>query len=183
MIYFQAKNDLEFMEHFKANVKEFWNTKVMPYKLEENEEVRRQVAEEIIPAIQIAKRSGVQVDFIEYPDLLLASSAPQAPYNLFQVILTPTNYRCIDEQEIEDAINQTLGQCRERVSREFQQLINPFYWLKIILTAIIRLPFTLSKLSGFNVAKIEEHLWARVVHLFYLIALVILGTWLGVQLI
>lgn len=171
------------MEHFKANVKEFWKTREMPYKLEEREEIRRQVAEEIVTALQIARRSGVQADFIESPPPIFAGSAPEATYNLFQAILTPLNYGNVDEQQIEDAINQTIGQCRERVHREFWQLINPFYWLKVILTAIIRLPFTLIKVSGFDVAKIEEHLWVKIFQLLYIIALVILGTWLGVRLI
>jgi len=58
-----------------------------------------------------------------------------------------------------DAMNQTLGQLAEDEKREFRRLINPAWW---VFEVVIRIPFLLISLSGFDVNKVEDHLLAKV---------------------
>ena len=61
-----------------------------------------------------------------------------------------------------DAMNQTLGQLAEDEKREFRRLINPAWWVFEVLRFVIRIPFLLISLSGFDVNKVEVQLLAKV---------------------
>jgi hypothetical protein len=57
-------------------------------------------------------------------------------------------------------------------SKELRQLINPFYWIARGVILVVRLPYTILELSGFDIQKIQEHLIARLFQLLYVIGLI-----------
>ena len=191
MLYFSAKNDLEFLIEFKKNVEDFINieqgnpgrvirrartntiTIVVPSNDDtgmDEDKLRERIAKTLPRAMVLARRLGMPIDLISYPPP--AVGGPAIPVNLFHAILNDTSYGGIDRQHIIDAINQTIGQYECLVEQELNNLRNPFYWSKYLFNSIIRLPYTILKMSGFNVEKIEEHLWAKFMNLLWILAVI-----------
>ena len=71
-------------------------------------------------------------------------------------------------------LNQLVGATEEAVDREWRKLRNPFAWIKGGLLLVIRLPFMLVAASGFDVAKIEDHVLAKVFKLVEILAIIYL---------
>jgi len=66
------------------------------------------------------------------------------------------------------------------VERERRYLRNPLNWVKEALVFVLRIPFLLVKATGFDVAKVEDELWAKLFKLLYLLALIYIALRLGV---
>jgi hypothetical protein len=129
-------------------------------KISGYQEVRRQVAKGVLRAERIASHFGVPINFISYP--APAVGGPIIEQKVFSAILKDISHGgLLNNQAIYDAINQTIGECEARLSIEKKRLINPFYWIKELIVAIIRIPFMLFEASGFDVSKIEDHFIGR----------------------
>ena len=99
--------------------------------------------------------------------------------SVFEFILNrPSDLMDIDT-DVKDTINQVLGILEHKESQEFKKLLNPFYWLREAFIFVVRLPYNILKLSGFDVDKIQEHLFARLFQLIYVIALILVLVWFG----
>lgn len=181
MGYFRVKSDLRFMKDFQASVRllwEFeatasnqikWSTAWMARsnrrsrvqsvagKIEGYEEQRENVARKIPQAIEIANRYGAPIHLQSFPPAIVGG--PVIPVNLFQAILTDDSWGNISNQRIMDAINQTIGQIEADKKREFRRLTNPAWWFFEAFRFVIRIPFMLISLSGFDVNKFEDHFW------------------------
>ena len=140
--------------------------------------VRERISKGILRASRIADRQGVPIHVKSYP--APAVGGPVIPVNLFGAILADTSHGGIERQMIYDAINQTIGELEAALPREFQNLINPLYWIKELLVLTIRLPFIIIAVSGFDVHKIEGHLFARIFKVIEIIALVYFLARLGI---
>jgi len=181
--YFQAKSDLKFIIDFHQSVVELWriekevteNIDFSNYRSKRDyqtalqaeaskkngyQEVRRQVAKCVLRAERIASCLRVPIIFESYP--APAVGGPIIEQKVFSAILKDMSHGgLIDKQSIYDILNQTIGECEARMSVEKRRLINPLYWFKELIVAIIRIPFMLIEASGFDVGKVEDHLIGR----------------------
>lgn len=188
MSYFQAKSDLNFMNDFKQNVSELWRIEdeaardidyddfdsyseyqivlqATASQIKGYQDLRSRVAKGVIRAERIATRLGVSIVIISYP--APAVGGPVIHQSFFSAILRDFSHGGqITKQQIHDAIHQTVGECEARISIEKRRLINPLYWIKELIVAIIRIPFMLIEASGFDVSKVEDHLLGRIFKLF-----------------
>ncbi|MEW6028760.1 MAG: hypothetical protein ACOYZ8_10130 [Chloroflexota bacterium] len=90
----------------------------------------------------------------------------------FESILSPpTSFADLDTPTY-DAINQVIGCLERQASEEFTKLINPLYWLKEIAVFVIKLPYTLLKLSEFDVKILQEHLIGKILQFIYVLLLI-----------
>ncbi len=143
-------------------------------KLEGYGEVRERVAKGILRETRLARRLGVAYEFTSFP--APAVGGPVIPVNLFQAILLDTSHGGISRRVLHDTLDQVVGAAEDQAKLEKRRLFNPFNWIKELIVAIIRIPFMLIDASGFDVHKIEDHLFAR---LFKLAEIVIL-VWLSI---
>lgn len=188
MSYFQATSDLKFIRNFHQSVEELWRIEnevakninfsayrsKMDYqsalqaqasKIRGYQEVRRCVAKGVLRAERIGSRFRVPIIFESYP--APAVGGPVMRLKVFSAILKDMSHGgLITEQAIYDALNQTIGECEASVSIEKRRLINPIYWIKELIVAIIRIPFMLIEASGFDVSKVEDHLLGRIFKAF-----------------
>jgi hypothetical protein len=87
------------------------------------------------------------------------------------VLNRPSDLMDIDT-DVRDTANQCIGVLERKSSKELSQLINPLYWIGKAVIWIVRLPYTILELSGFDVQKIQEHMIARLFQLLYVIGLI-----------
>lgn len=71
-----------------------------------------------------------------------------------------------------DLINQIKSAIKVQKVQAFGRLFNPLGWLQKVL----RIPFLLIQSTGFNVAKVEDHLLGKLFKLLELLLLIYLGT-------
>lgn len=188
MSYFQARSDLKFIKDFKQDVSELWKIEDQTAKkirdgdfdsydeyqtvlqavssdVEGYTDVRNGVARGVLRAERIATRLGIPVMCQSYPAPVVGG--PVIQQSFFSAILRDmTHGSKIERQMIKDAINQTIGECEARLSIEKRRLVNPLYWIKEIIVAIIRIPFMLIEASGFDVSKVEDHFLGRLFKIF-----------------
>jgi hypothetical protein len=199
--YLEAKADFEFIRKFKADVEALWQIEsgaraniqpsgAMPRKTWESivrseareaggyDESRQQVSKALLRAVRIGHEIGVPLDLISYP--APAVGGPVVRVNLFQAILEDDSHGGVGLTRIRDALDQTVGGCEERVERERRYLRNPLNWVKEALVFVLRIPFLLVKATGFDVAKVEGELWAKLFKLLYLLALIYVALRLGI---
>jgi hypothetical protein len=202
MSYLQAKSDLDFMLRFKADVINFWgfeqgarkNIKknfdskreyqealaVEASKISGYQEQRNAVSQGILRATRIAKRFGVPLILTSYPAPIVGG--PVINQSLFSAILKDfTHGGFADKQSIVDALNQTIGECKSVASREKRHLVNPLYWIKEMLVFVIRIPFWLIEVSGFDVSKFEDHFFGKLSKLLFFILLFIILLSIGLD--
>lgn len=206
MIYFKPKFNLKFMREFKADVRELWkqeNTATRNLKKsgrldfiymkddrvdaiiseakrqEGYVELRERVAKNVLRAMSLARSLGVPVDLTSCPAPSIGGYT--IPVNIFYAILHDTSHGGISGHMIIDAIDQTIGRLEELVKKDLRRLLNPFYWLKELVKLILRIPFLLIKATGFDVSKIEDHLFGKIFKLLELAGLVYLLIRLGLK--
>lgn len=121
--------------------------------------VRDRVARATNRMKRIARQNGVPVDLKSFPPP--AVGGPVIPINYFDAVLFDHSYGGVSNQWIVDALNQTMGESVERVDKEFWKLLNPLQWAKDLLVSVLRIPFLLIESTGFDVAKVEEHLFGK----------------------
>jgi hypothetical protein len=99
--------------------------------------------------------------------------------SIFAFVLDrPSDLMDIDT-DVHNTINQVVGILEYKEAQEYRKLRNPRYWLTQAFIFVVRLPYTILKISGFDVNKIQDHLFARLFQLIYVIALILLLTWFG----
>ena len=101
--------------------------------------------------------------------------------SVYELVLNcPSTLTDIDN-EVRDTTNKVIGSLEHKVQKEGMQIINPFFWIKEIAVWIVRLPYTLIKISGFDVDKVQEHFMGKVAHLIYVILLILFLLWIGAE--
>ncbi len=184
MSYWSEKSDLAFIEQFHTDVEELWRLEGVhadmvqewrranfrsledPPEIEghpDYQQARERVAQALAQATDIAVRHGVGVQIVNYPPPIIADRAPPISTSTFEIILRDRTYKpgSITREYIRDDINKTLGVVRQQVQVERRHVLNPAWWFWQAVTFILRIPFRLLEATGFDVAKIEDTLWAR----------------------
>jgi len=207
MSYLQAKSDLHFMLEFRQAVLELWRLEdeavgksgsldsfssrhLRPIEVQEivqskarqipgYQQARESVVKGILRANRIASKLRVPVEIRSFPMPALAGSAPILELSCFDAVIRDISYNGVNRPLVDDALNQTIGECEARVMAEFRHLINPLYWIKELLVFIIRIPFILIEASGFDVSKVEDHLLAKVFKLIEIGAIIYILVRLG----
>ncbi len=143
-------------------------------KMEGYHAVREGVAQRVMRASRIADRLGVAHQFRSFP--APAVGGPVIPVELFHAILHDTSHGGLPRHVLIDAIDQLVGATEDKLKEERLNLINPVYWIKETIIAIIRIPFLLIEASGFDVSKVEENLFAKLFKILEILALIWIGT-------
>ena len=178
MLYFTIKSDITFLKHFKHNVESLWRLETevrssfkpsvclsgneyreavidKATSCDEGKSVRENLAKDIPRAVDIARKLGVSIHVKSIPAPAVGGVIIRV--NLFYAILKDTSHGGVDSGWIRDKINETIGRAERRLRYEFFNLFNPVYWLYSLLVFIVRIPFHLVSISGFNVSKVEDH--------------------------
>jgi hypothetical protein len=205
MIYFTAKSELELIKQYlmyfeeiiliESQIKEklindgqkyltsiSMNNEIRETALKENsryKEVRTEYAKMLPLVKDICCREMLSIN-------ISGTSAPlegETPFSgtIFELILIRPSELIDFNNYLRDIINQAIGITERNVNRELWELINPFYWIKIVALWIIRFPYKIIELSGFDIKKVEEHLIAKVIHLLYLLSVTMFLLWLGID--
>jgi hypothetical protein len=193
MSYFQTKSDLKAVLDFRDAVVVLWKIEseaaaqlrhhdfMTPddrrrailresAKVENYQEIRAKVARGTLRASRLARRLGVPIRLQSFPPL--AIGGPVIDVDLFQAVLHDNSYGGIDRQLIYDALNQLTGELEAKTAKEFRQLVNPIYWVRELLVLIVRIPFIIIEASGFDVHKIEDHLFGKLFKVLEIAALI-----------
>ncbi len=145
----------------------------------EYKDLRATYAKMIPRANEICEREKVSWHRQGWAAPIEGGSAFQGPILGF-VLDRPSELMDIDT-DVRNTINQVLGILEYREAQEYKKLINPLYWLMQAFIFVVRLPYTILKISGFDVDKIQEHLFARLFQLIYVIALILVLIWFGLE--
>jgi hypothetical protein len=198
MTYWQAKRDLEFAVGYRKAIIDYWEAQEflemysrdgdrIRYTLSDEDQnkyrvlvqsketeyptLREKIAKGFKRASAISFKHDVTFSAVQYPPPMIAGSAPPIPINFYQAVLTELGYQPIDHSLTLDALSEMIGACEEEVNRQWKHLRNPFYWIIALLKTIIRLPFIILQLSGFDVAKVEDKLFAKILKLIEVAAI------------
>ncbi len=183
MIYFSTKSDLLFLRQFKERVEGLWELEARVRQslkpsvflcgseyheavlaratsTERGRALREELAKDISRASDIAHKNGATIDVQSIP-------APGVggviiPVNLFYAILKDTSHGGVDQDWIRDTINETIGRTQQRLRLERVNMFNPLYWLYQVLVFLVRIPFHIVSVSGFDVSKVEDHFLGKV---------------------
>lgn len=201
MVYFDAKSNLAFARDFKEDVIELWRIEDLAAptahygfmgripserqkaiqraagSLDGYQEVRESVAQGLVKMVRLSRRSGLNLSVTSAP--APAVGGVIISQDILLAIISDGTHGGIERQMIIDSINQVIGQLKEKEEKEWRQLINPFYWLKVGFLFVLRLPAELIKLAGFNIEKFEEHFWGKLFQLFWIVGLIGFLIWLG----
>lgn len=173
--YWSAKSDLEFMAQFRLDVFELWkvegaaaNRHPNPRWLGEQRDVgtdpqyqmvREKVTRGMSRAVRLGRSLRVPFDLLSYPAPI--TGGPVIDVNLFESVLKDTSHGGVDRQWVIDSLNRTVGAAEEKVRVERRHALNPAWWLWSVLVFVLRIPFILLSAAGFNTAKFEDELWAK----------------------
>lgn len=201
MAYFATKANLVFARNFKENVIELWRIEDLAAPkahygymgsvpserqkaiqraagpLDGYQEIREEVAQGLVKMVRLSRRLGLNLEVVSAPAPAIGGLVIHQ--NILLAIIGDATHGGIERQMIIDSINQVIGQLKEKQEKEWRQLINPFYWLKVFFLFVLRLPAELIKLAGFNIEKFEEHFWGKLFQLLWIIALIGFLVWLG----
>ncbi len=191
MIYFQTKKDIEFLKKFKKDIEAlygieksvpesrspiFTDSNLQKYRQKEaskNSEylkLREEIAKNIIYATKIITKANIGLMITSYP--APAVGGPVLTANMLDVVLNDCTHGGIEHSLIIDTLNKAIGVYEKNRDEEFSNMINPFYWLKILGLFFIKLPYNILKLSGFDVSKIEQAFWGKFINLVWILLLI-----------
>lgn len=201
--YWKAKAELEMMQAFKSDTRRLFEMEdsVAEYvppsgrfnfipaeyqkavqrtalkHVEGYEEVRARVAKTLVKVVRLSSRLGCSFNVQSIPPRNVGGAI--IPQNIFLAITADSTYGGVQRQLIFDAINQIIGLCEDKTKTEWNHIINPFYWIKVVFIFILRLPVNLTGLAGFNVNEFEKHFWGKLFNLVWIALLVGFLVWLG----
>jgi len=207
MGYWKAKDDQFFIQCFHGHLLGFWERENLVRGIEESvqrfgipmiglspvpdeqamtkhhdnyQASREQIAKEIPRITRLATMLGARCHLKSFP--APAVGGPVITLSVFEAILNDTSHdKVVTRQLIIDTLNETKSLCEEYVRQQRSRLFNPFYWLKALFVMIIRLPFTVVSMSGFDVSKVEDHLISKVFKLVELLAIFYFLIHIGMQ--
>lgn len=197
MQYFQAKSDLAFIRKFRDDVLELGQMegsvhhKLQGYggfglsvpseyqkaiqrlantQVEGYQDVRERVSKGVVRAIRIANKLRIPTDVRSIPAPMVGGAI--IPQNILMAVITDNSHGGIEKQLILDTMNMIEGACESRTEAEWRRLLNPLNWLKGILAFILRIPFMFIEATGFDVHKVEDHLFAKLFKLAEIILII-----------
>lgn len=187
LIYFGTKKDLEVVETFLPIVKEYWDVEdsISDRSVRNNEklqsryqELRETIARKIPNIIHISRRAGIPDVLQSYPPP--AVGGPIIQVNIYGSILQDDSHGGISNQRKLDTINELIGQLEAKIEFQFKKIVNPFYWLGLLIEKVLRIPFWLLSKTGFEISKIEDHFLAKIFKLIEIVALLYISLRLGI---
>ena len=156
--------------------------KIREILYEKNDNYRRlrgNISKSTLKVSQIAFKHNVPIIWKSYP--APAVGGPILDINMVYAILFDNSHGGIERSLILETLLKIEGACEEHLNVEFKKLINPLHWVAFIFTSVIRIPFMILKSSGFNIEKIEDHLWGKIFKLIEIIVLIYLLFYFGLK--
>lgn len=123
------------------------------------QEVRAKVSKYVLDAMKIGRKHKIPLEFKSLPPPMVGGAI--IPVNIFQSVLFDNSYQGVSKQMVVDALSQSIGACEKNIDSEFINLINPLSWIKFLLVSLLRIPFVMIEATGFNVSKVEDHLFGK----------------------
>jgi len=187
LIYFGTKKDKVAVEAFLSLVIEFWEVESSLKErqkgriggdAEQYQELRESIARKTPSIIHISRRSGIPCVLQSYPAPTVGG--PVIPVNIYESILQDDSHGHIPNQRKLDTLNKLIGQLEGKIKFEFDKIINPFFWLGLLVGKILRIPFWIFSQTGFEISKIEDHFLGKLFKLVEVVALLYISLRLGV---
>ena len=195
MSVFSAKRDLEIILQFQELSKQLWafeddarkyirdnsmGTLIFDREMqtrihhalsnkEEYQLIRAKMSHIISDVERIATKRNIETTLITFPAPAVGGYV--IPQKIYSSVLHDYSHCGIGRQLIIDTLNSTISACHKHYRNELINTFNPFHWLMIVFVFIIRIPFYIISLSGFNVEKIEDQMWAKIFKLLYILAI------------
>lgn len=186
MIYFKAKSDLRFVRDFGQAVKEllaleeeaakhfshstgFFGPTDFQAAVQQKatelypnyQSIRTRVARSSMRIVKLADKYGIPIRMQSCPPPMVGGVI--IPVNVVTAILHDTSYDGIGHQVIIDTVERLEGAVDADAGEQFWKLINPIFWARELIIFALRIPFMLLEATGFDVRKIEDQLWGRVI--------------------
>lgn len=89
----------------------------------------------------------------------------KGPYPVLRYLFVEVFASFVAPAEVVDMLNQAIGVYRSILGQEFLHIFNPLWWLKELIQFLVRLPFYLLGISGFNQKALEMSAIGRAVKL------------------
>jgi len=197
MEYFKARSDLEHIKKFRDDVIELGRMedqasdelqhyrrsrliipaeyqkaiqKAANHTIKNYPDVRERVAKDIHRAVKLGYKHGISSNVKSAPPPAVGGII--ISQNILMAAIADNSYGGIERQLILDTLNMIIGACETHVEAEWSRLKNPLNWLREGLKFVIRIPFMIFEASGFNVSKVEEHLFAKLFKVIEVIVII-----------
>lgn len=187
MIYFGTKKDKETVEEFLPLVNEFWEvenrlqgrrTRPEEGDAKRYKELREIIARKTPIVSKISRRAGIPGVLHSYP--APAIGGPVIPVNIYESILQDGPHGHIPNQRKLDTLNKLIGQLDGKIEYEFKKIVNPFFWLGLVIEKFLRIPFWLLSKTGFNISKVEDHFLGKLFKLIEVVVLIYISLRIGI---
>jgi len=142
-----------------------------------NNSRRERIAQGLPRIKRIARSFNMPVDFHSYP--AMAVGGPVVPVNLFEAILNDDGHEPMPNQRKLDVLNQTIGACKELEQKELHQLINPLFWLNLLVRTVLRTPFWILETAGFKLESFEKSLAGKLIRFAEILGIISLLIYIG----
>ncbi|WP_330111050.1 hypothetical protein [Methylophaga thalassica] len=181
MIYFTIKSDRKFLEDYYESARLYLhmkNTEMCGGTVSEiNAEIARVrgLREKLARGLPRAKRlaSIFQIPVVAFDPV------SKAQCHAFSTLINEDSAGLIEDDQKLDLLNETIGACLEVERSQFLKLVNPFYWVSLSISKILRLPFWVLETAGFKSESFEKSLAGSVVRLVELLLLLVFLIYVG----
>lgn len=120
-----------------------------------------------IPTIQtIAENLGINSYRVAHAPAAIGGTMYEI--EIFNSLLEQAGYTELEATVVFDTLNKMQGKLKENIKSEWHRILNPLTWISFVL----KIPFLLIKQTGFNVDKIENELWGKLIKTACLILLI-----------
>ncbi len=181
MIYFTIKSDRKFLEDYYESARSYLymkNTEMGGGTVSEiNAEIARarSLREKLARGLPRAKRlaSIFQIPVVAFDPV------SKAQCHAFSTLINDDSVGLIEDDQKLDLLNETIGACLEVERSQFLKLVNPFYWVSLSISKVLRLPFWVLETAGFKSESFEKSLAGSVVRLIELLLILAFLIYVG----
>ncbi|MCP3675002.1 MAG: hypothetical protein GY829_11110 [Gammaproteobacteria bacterium] len=159
------------------NVRRIEKKQDLKEHLKEKSNLREEISKGIQRAKRICAENNISQSFSSYP--APAIGGPIIPVNLFEAILNDDGHKPMPQQRKVDIINQLIGASEERIRKELYQIINPLFWINLVIQKLLRIPFWILKTAGFKAESFEASLAGKILRFTEIIFLIGLLIYFG----
>jgi hypothetical protein len=92
--------------------------------------------------------------------------------SIYEFFLDPISSIFDFDRDCHDTLNKLIGKLEAEMNQEYRNLFNPLYWLGKFVIYIIRLPYTMILLTGFDINIIQKPLFGNLFLLLYMVGLI-----------
>ena len=118
---------------------------------------RTELAKQIPSMQKIAHKLGINSYRVGQAPAVIGGA--QYEIEIFNSLLEQSGYTELEPTVVFDTVSKMKGELNENIRSEWRRILNPLTWTSFIL----KIPFLLIKQTGFNIDKIENELWGKLI--------------------